>query len=86
MYVFLQCFLKDHGCELYICMHSMGYIKKGESQEFFHMILYQTLLFYSLTIIRIPCLLGKALIGYICHHRAMSQSEKSSLMAPGTPI
>lgn len=86
MYVFLQCSLKDHGYELYICTHSMAYIGEGESQEYFHTILYQTLLFYCLKIIRIPCLLGKALIGCICHHCAMSQSEKSSLMAPETPI
>lgn len=67
-------------------MCSMAHIGEGESQEFFPMFLYQTPLSYSLKIIRIPCLLGKALIGRICHHCAMSQSEKSSLMVPETPI
>lgn len=67
-------------------MCNMACIREGESQEFFPMILYQTPLFYSLKIIRIPCLLGKALIGHICHCCAMSQSKKSSLMVPETPV
>lgn len=78
--------LKIRSLMVYISIYAMWHVLERKSRQFFHMFLYQTPLFSSLKIITISCLLGKALIGHICHYYTMSQREKSSLIFNETPI